>query len=59
MAQLKIAGEFSTAGEKAAAEALKVLPHDWVVISNRVLPQSSGYTSYEMDFGDYLAELAM
>lgn len=50
MAKLIMAGEFATAGEKAAAEVLKGLPHDWIIISNKVLPQSGGYTSYEMDF---------
>ena len=49
MAKLLHAGEFATDGERIAAEELKKLPADWVVISNKTLPLHNG-TSYELDF---------
>ena len=48
MAQLIVAGEFATEGERRAAEVLKQLPDDWLVICNKVLPR--GDRSYEIDF---------
>lgn len=48
MAQLVVAGAFATEGERHAAEVLKQLPDDWVVICNKILP--SGDRSYEIDF---------
>ncbi|GHO73959.1 protein kinase [Ktedonobacter sp. SOSP1-85] len=48
MAQLIAAGPFATEGERRAAEVLKQLPNDWVVICNKVLPH--GDRSHEIDF---------
>ena len=48
MAQLLAAGPFETEGERRAAEVLKQLPADWVVICNKVLPH--GDRSHEIDF---------
>jgi hypothetical protein len=39
MAQLLSAGAFATEGERRAAEVLKGLPDNWVVICNKVLPK--------------------
>ncbi|HEU5373877.1 MAG TPA: NERD domain-containing protein, partial [Ktedonobacteraceae bacterium] len=48
MAQLISAGAFATEGEHRAAEMLKQLPDNWVVICNKVLPK--GDRSHEIDF---------
>jgi serine/threonine protein kinase len=48
MAQLIAAGPFATEGERRAAEVLKQLPNDWIVICNKALPH--GDRSYEIDF---------
>lgn len=48
MAQLIAAGSFATEGERRAAEVLRQLPDDWVVICNKVLPR--GDRSHEIDF---------
>lgn len=48
MAQLIAAGSLATEGERRAAEVLKQLPDDWVVICSKILPH--GDRSYEIDF---------
>jgi serine/threonine protein kinase len=40
---------FATEGERRAAEVLKRLPDDWIVICNKVLPTPQGH-SFEIDF---------
>lgn len=49
MAQIFQAGEFATDGERRAAEALRGLPDDWVVISNKTLVTRDA-RSFEIDF---------
>src|SRR5437764_12511399 len=51
MADLVGAGpeSFVTQGERKAAEELRQLPKNWLVICNKVLPTSDG-RSYEIDF---------
>ena len=49
MAQIFYAGEFATEGERRAAEALRGLPDDWVVISNKTLVTRDA-RSFEIDF---------
>src|SRR5579872_4991256 len=49
MAHLLHAGEFATDGERRAAEVLRTLPRDWIVIANKILPASQG-RSFEIDF---------
>lgn len=43
------ASSFATEGERRAAEVLRQLPADWLVICNKTLPLSGG-RSFEMDF---------
>ena len=49
MARLIHAGEFATEGEARAAEALRSLPDDWIVICNKTLVTRSA-RSFEIDF---------
>jgi serine/threonine protein kinase len=49
MAKLISAGDFATDGERQAAETLKQLPDNWIVICNKTLPGHRG-GSYEVDF---------
>jgi Nuclease-related domain len=43
------ASSFATEGERMAAEVLRRLPTNWLVICNKTLPLPNG-RSYEMDF---------
>src|SRR5258708_13407340 len=43
------ASSFATEGERMAAEVLRQLPANWLVICNKTLPLPNG-RSYEMDF---------
>src|SRR5579875_510284 len=49
MAHLLQAGEYATEGERRAAEVLRTLPEQWIVVANKVLPASQG-RSFEIDF---------
>jgi hypothetical protein len=49
VAKLYHAAEFATEGEKRAAEALRELPADWVVVCNKTLVTRNA-RSFEIDF---------
>lgn len=49
MAKLISAGPFVTEGEKQAADLLRRLPADWIVIANKTIVRDSA-RSYEVDF---------
>jgi hypothetical protein len=49
MAEIINAGPFVTKGEERTAAVLKKLPHDWVVICNKMLVTDGGL-DYELDF---------
>lgn len=49
MAQIIQAGEFATEGEQRAADILRTLPNDWVVICNKTLVARNA-RAFEIDF---------
>jgi hypothetical protein len=49
MAEILLAGEFATEGERRTAEALRGLPEHWVVLCNKTLVTQNG-RSFEIDF---------
>src|SRR5688572_23762011 len=49
MARVIKAGEFATEGEERAAELLRGLPNDWLVICNKTLVARNA-RSFEIDF---------
>ena len=49
MAKLISAGPFATEGEQQAANLLRRLPDDWIVIANKTVVASSD-RSFEVDF---------
>ena len=49
MAEIVSAGPFATEGERRAAERLRELPDQWLVVCNKMLATNDGRT-YEIDF---------